>query len=95
MKTSYIIAIALVSIITLSIVFSSPSPSPSLNIPEGTAVVCNDGTGMVYRYTGGQLRYYPNPATWLSWDPQPGPPMNLTPEQCATIPKRNPMEMRR
>lgn len=33
-----------------------------IEIPNGSSVTCNDGTGMVYRIENGTLRYYPTAA---------------------------------
>lgn len=65
--------------------------SPSLS--EGDSVGCNDGTGMVYRYTQGQLRYYPSPPIASSWNPRWFDIKTLTAEECQRIPKGDPMPM--
>lgn len=42
-------------------------PPMELNLNEGDHVACQHAPGKVYRYTGGQLRHYPNPAIARSW----------------------------
>jgi len=59
---------------------------------EGDSVRCDDGTGMIYRFTGGQLRYYPSPAIAQSWNPKWAQDiMNLTADQCGSLSKGPPM----
>lgn len=42
-------------------------PPMTLNLNEGDHVACEREPGKVYRYTGGQLRHYPNPDIAKSW----------------------------
>lgn len=42
-------------------------PPMELNLQEGDHVACQNAPGKVYRYTGGQLRHYPNPDIAKSW----------------------------
>jgi hypothetical protein len=90
------LAIGLASVIVLSIIlFAMPSGPKAPTFPEGTSVECRDGTGMVYRYTGGQLRYYPNPPTAASWNPQWARDIQkISAEECSLIPKGPVMSMR-
>jgi hypothetical protein len=56
-------------------------------VAEGQAVKCGAGPE-VYRYTGGEVRHYPNPAIADTWDPNWGKPVML---DCAGIPRGAPM----
>ena len=51
---------------------TSPSPTPAVMPVEGQALKCSpdplNDPGRVYRYTGGQIRYYPNVQVANSWD---------------------------
>jgi hypothetical protein len=72
---------------------ASTTPSTATaGLVEGDSVRCDDGTDMIYRFTGGQLRNYPSPEiarAWnLYWDQDI---KQLTKEQCTTIPKGDPM----
>lgn len=86
-----LLAIGFSAIVLMYVLMPS---KPKLNLPEGTSVTCNDGTGMVYRYTDGQLRYYPSPPIAASWNPDWANVTQLTPDTCSQIPKGAPMEMR-
>jgi hypothetical protein len=57
--------------------------APPLAVPEGRAVKCDEAGG-VYRYTGGELRYYPSPAIATAWDRGWGTPELV---DCAGIPE--------
>jgi len=46
-----------------------PKDEATPDLPEGSPVMCNDGSGRLYRWTEGQLRYYPSGVIAYSWDP--------------------------
>jgi hypothetical protein len=70
----------------------APASASTPSLAEGDSVTCNDGTGMVYRYTEGMLRYYPSPAIAASWNPQWAANVKtLSATQCANIPRGDPM----
>jgi hypothetical protein len=56
---------------------------------EGQAVKCVGGGGNIYRYTGGNLRHYPNPDIAGSWDPIWASPKDI---DCAGVPHGPAME---
>jgi hypothetical protein len=100
MNINYVYAfIALVVMVSI-IVFATSSSKTNelerrLSLTEGQSVTCDDGTGMVYRYTGGKLRYYPNPPIALSWNPSGFANIrSLTAEDCATIPRGDNMSFK-
>ena len=93
MNYVYLTAIVLISVIVLSVIFLPKTSSPQIDIAEGRSVRC--GTGMIYRYTGGQLRYYPSPPIAASWNPTWSQDiLALSAEECLTIPKGKDMSMR-
>ena len=66
--------------------FTSRTPS------EGQAVGCiTEDYRAIYRFTGGQLRAYPNPDIANSWDPNWG---NFLRTDCRNLPRGAPMEMK-
>lgn len=70
------------------------SASVSIKPPEGASVVCNDGTGMVYRFMNGKLHHYPNPDIAKSWNPSWDKNiLTFSAEECATVPKGEPLKM--
>jgi hypothetical protein len=81
-------------LIVVAITVSTSSTSPrDFGIPEGASVRCDDGTGMIYRFTGGQLRYYPHPNIAAKWNPNwASNIINLERSQCDAIPKGPVME---
>jgi len=86
MNSSIWIAVVFVVIITIAIVAATMSSMPK--IPEGASVSCADGTGEVYRYTGGKLRHYPNPSIAASWNPSwANNIINLAAKDCRRIAK--------
>ena len=83
-----------VSLIIIILIVAFPT-STLPSIPEGASVECDDGTGMVYRYTGGQLRYYPSPPIAESWNSTWSKDIyRLSAVECAPIPKGASMQMR-
>jgi hypothetical protein len=42
-------------------------PAMPMNLVEGDHVACERAPGTIYRYTGGRLRLYPDPAVAKSW----------------------------
>ncbi|GLE08591.1 hypothetical protein PINS_up019876 [Pythium insidiosum] len=64
-------------------------PSPD-GLPEGQAIKCDPNEANVYRLTGGQRRWYPNPDIASSWDPQWG---NFKVVDCSTLPRGDDMPM--
>lgn len=47
-----------------------PFGSPlTFNVPEGKSVKYGASQAAIYRYTNNQLRQYPNPDIFLSWEP--------------------------
>jgi hypothetical protein len=45
------------------------APMPFISLEEGDSVKCNGEGDPVFRFTVGQLRYYPTPEIASSWDP--------------------------
>ena len=72
---------------------SSPAAAPAqVRLAEGQSVRCNGSKdGKIYRYTGGQLRHYPNPAIASSWDKNWGKPVSV---DCRGIPIGAPMALK-
>jgi len=68
-------------------------PAASDSVNEGAPVKCHGhiNRGSVYRYTGGELREYPNEGVANSWDPAWGKFVKRI--DCVNIPKGAPMSL--
>lgn len=47
-----------------------PRLPPPTGLPEGYAVKCDPSSPNVFRLTGGEVRWYPDPIIATSWDPE-------------------------
>ncbi|KAJ0411164.1 hypothetical protein ATCC90586_005021 [Pythium insidiosum] len=70
--------------------FSSIPIDCTDGLPEGQAIKCDPEEAAVFRLTGGQRRWYPNPEIASSWDPQWA---SFKVVDCSTLPRGDDMPL--
>ena len=86
----------IVGVVTVSGIFLFSSPD--VRLVEGDHVACQPNPGAIYRFTGGQLRPYPDPTIAGSWGSVWISAKNnnhklISKEQCDALPKGDPMRL--
>lgn len=64
---------------------------PPTGLPEGYAVKCDPRSPNVFRLTGGEVRWYPDPTIATSWDPEW---VHFATVDCSSLPRGKDMKFK-